>query len=90
MSTESERRRHHSRLARGSIGGEVSETTNVIPFPLMVRPRRAAADGRFRSGPGEYEFTEDELAGLDIPEMGVYAYPDLENPAAVAALGSST
>ena len=30
---------------------------------------------------------EDELMGLDIPEMGVYAYPDLENPEAVAALG---
>lgn len=29
---------------------------------------------------------EDELLGLDIPEMGVYAYPDLENPEAVAAL----
>jgi ammonium transporter, Amt family len=30
---------------------------------------------------------EDELVGLDIPEMGVYAYPDLENPEAVAVLG---
>jgi Amt family ammonium transporter len=29
---------------------------------------------------------EDEMAGLDAPEMGVYAYPDLENPEAVAAL----
>jgi Amt family ammonium transporter len=29
---------------------------------------------------------EDELAGLDLPEMGVYAYPDLESPQAVAAL----
>ena len=29
---------------------------------------------------------EDELAGLDMPEMGVYAYPDLENPEAVATL----
>ena len=29
---------------------------------------------------------EDELAGLDLGEMGVYAYPDLENPEAVAAL----
>jgi Amt family ammonium transporter len=29
---------------------------------------------------------EDELVGLDFPEMGVYAYPDLENPDAVAAL----
>jgi Amt family ammonium transporter len=29
---------------------------------------------------------EDELMGLDLPEMGVYAYPDLENPEAVDAL----
>jgi ammonium transporter, Amt family len=29
---------------------------------------------------------EDEMAGLDMPEMGVYAYPDLENPEAVATL----
>ena len=29
---------------------------------------------------------EDEIMGLDVPEMGVYAYPDLENPEAVAAL----
>lgn len=29
---------------------------------------------------------EDELAGLDLREIGVYAYPDLENPEAVEAL----
>ena len=29
---------------------------------------------------------EDEIAGLDMPEMGVYAYPDLENPEAVSVL----
>jgi Amt family ammonium transporter len=29
---------------------------------------------------------EDEIAGLDMPEMGVYAYPDLENPEAVGVL----
>ena len=29
---------------------------------------------------------EVELAGLDIPEMGVYAYPDLENPDATRTL----
>jgi ammonium transporter, Amt family len=29
---------------------------------------------------------EDELAGLDLPEMGVYAYPDLENPEATRTL----
>ena len=29
---------------------------------------------------------EDELLGLDLPEMGVYAYPDLENPEATRTL----
>ncbi|MGZ4141317.1 MAG: ammonium transporter [Actinomycetota bacterium] len=29
---------------------------------------------------------EDEIGGLDLPEMGIYAYPDLENPEAVATL----
>ncbi|MGH2726530.1 MAG: ammonium transporter [Actinomycetota bacterium] len=29
---------------------------------------------------------EDELLGLDMPEMGVYAYPDLENPDASRTL----
>jgi Amt family ammonium transporter len=29
---------------------------------------------------------EDEEVGLDLPEMGVYAYPDLEAPAIAAAL----
>ncbi len=29
---------------------------------------------------------EVELAGLDLPEMGVYAYPDLENPEASRTL----
>jgi Amt family ammonium transporter len=35
---------------------------------------------------------EDEMIGLDLPEMGVYAYPDLEPPsiaAGIAALGKS-
>jgi ammonium transporter, Amt family len=29
---------------------------------------------------------EDEIVGLDMPEMGVYAYPDLENAEAVKTL----
>ncbi len=32
---------------------------------------------------------EQEMVGVDLSEMGVYAYPDLENPEAVAALHSS-
>ncbi len=79
MSAESERRGHHSRLARGSIGGEVSNATNVIPFPLMVRTRKAAADGRFGSGPGDYEFSENELAGLCRWFSAMkYAFPGTE------------
>ena len=42
----------------------MSETTNVIPFPLMVRARKPAADGGFRAAPGDYEFTEKELGAL--------------------------
>jgi hypothetical protein len=42
----------------------VSETTNVIPFPLVVGTQRVAADRGFGSGPGDYEFTEKELAAL--------------------------
>ena len=67
-----------TRLARASIGGEVTEATNVIPFPLMVRPRKAA-DGGFRSGPGEYEFTENELAALCRWFSAMkYAFPGTE------------
>ena len=49
---------------RGSIGGSVSQTTNVIPFPLMVRARQATADSEAYSGSGGYEFIEKELAAL--------------------------
>ena len=38
--------------------------TNIIPFPLLVRRRRLAADGGSDATPGEYEFTEEELAAL--------------------------
>jgi hypothetical protein len=79
VSADCERSGHHSRLARASIGGEVSETTNVIPFPLMVRPRKSAADGGFRSGSGEYEFTENELAALCRWFSAMkYAFPGTE------------
>src|SRR5207237_1692598 len=74
-----ERGGHHSRLARGSIGGDVSETTNIIPFPLMFRARKAPGDGGFGSGPGEYEFCEDELAALCRWFSAMkYAFPGTE------------
>jgi hypothetical protein len=64
---------------RGSIGGKVSETTNVIPFPLMVRTKRPAADGGTSSGPGDYEFTAKELGALCRWFSAMkYAFPGTE------------
>lgn len=61
------------------FGGKVSEATNVIPFPSMLRARRAAAQGRPYSGPGEYEFTERELAALCRWFSAMkYAFPGTE------------
>ncbi len=69
----------HSRLVRGSIGGKVSDTTNVIPFPLMVRARRSPAEGGSCSGPGDHEFTEQELAALCRWFSAMkYAFPGTE------------
>ena len=57
----------------------MSETTNVIPFPLMVRARREAADGGFGLEPGDYEFTEKELAALCRWFSAMkYAFPGTE------------
>jgi hypothetical protein len=62
----------------GLIGGKVSETTNVIPFPLMVRRCETAAGG-FSSAPGDYEFTEKELAALCRWFSAMkYAFPGTE------------
>jgi hypothetical protein len=67
------------RSGRGLIGGEVSETTNVIPFPLMVRARKPEAVGGFGAGPGAYEFTESELAALCRWFSAMkYAFPGTE------------
>ena len=53
--------------------------TKVIPFPLARRPRKANADRRSRSGPGEYEFTENELAELCRWFSAMkYAFPGTE------------
>jgi hypothetical protein len=79
VAAERERSGHHFRLARGLIGGDVSETTNVIPFPLMVRTRKPATEGGSGTGPGEYEFTETELAALCRWFSAMkYAFPGTE------------
>jgi hypothetical protein len=78
VSAENGRSGNHIRLARGLIGGEVSETTNVIPFPLRVRARKPA-DGGFGSGPCDYEFSENELAALCRWFSAMkYAFPGTE------------
>jgi hypothetical protein len=60
------------------IGGKVSETTNVIPFPPMVRTRKPAAE-RSCSAKGDYEFTEKELAALCRWFSAMkYAFPGTE------------
>lgn len=64
MPGESKENGDHIRLVRGSIGGKVSETTNVILFPPMVRTRKPVTRGASHSGPGNYEFTEKERAAL--------------------------
>ncbi len=64
---------------RVRFGGNVSETTNVIPFPLMVRTRRSTANCMPYSGPGEYEFTERELGALCRWFSAMkYAFPGTE------------
>jgi hypothetical protein len=67
------------RRKAGSIGGKVSETTNVIPFPLTVRTRRATGEAAAGTGPGKYEFTERELAALCRWFSAMkYAFPGTE------------
>jgi hypothetical protein len=45
----------------------------------MVRTRKLAADGGFNTGPGEYEFTETELAALCRWFSAMkYAFPGTE------------
>jgi hypothetical protein len=57
----------------------VSNATNIIPFPVMVRARRSAAEGTPYSGPAEYEFTERELAALCRWFSAMkYAFPGTE------------
>jgi hypothetical protein len=68
---------------RGSTSGgkvdELSEQTNVIPFPLMIRRSRSAAEAGSLSGPGQYEFTDPELAALCRWFSAMkYAFPGTE------------
>ena len=66
-------------LAGFDFGGKVSETTNVIPFPAMIRARRFAAQGAPYSAPGDYEFTENELDALCRWFSAMkYAFPGTE------------
>jgi hypothetical protein len=61
------------------FGGKVSETTNVIPFPATRRARRLLAEGAPCSGPGDYEFTEQELDALCRWFSAMkYAFPGTE------------
>ena len=65
-----------TRLARGAIGGKVSETTNVIPFPLTGQTR---TDSEVTARPRDYEFTEAELAALCRWFSAMkYAFPGTE------------
>jgi hypothetical protein len=68
---------------RGStIGGKVnalSEKTNVIPFPLMIRSTKSAAEAACYSRPSQYEFTDRELAALCRWFSAMkYAFPGTE------------
>jgi hypothetical protein len=64
------------------IGGErdeVSEQTNIVPFPLTVRGVPPLADPAFDRAPTEYEFTEGELAALCRWFSAMkYAFPGTE------------
>jgi hypothetical protein len=63
-------------------GGKVddfSQKTNVIPFPLMLRTGRSAAEAAKLSGPAQYEFTDGELAALCRWFSAMkYAFPGTE------------
>jgi hypothetical protein len=70
-----------SRGFAGSTSGgavdELSDKTNVVPFPLMFRSRSAEIGSA--SGPGRYEFTDAELAALCRWFSAMkYAFPGTE------------
>ena len=58
--------------------GELSDKTNVVPFPLKMRNSKAAETGRV-FGPGLYEFTGRELDALCRWFSAMkYAFPGTE------------
>ena len=64
------------------IGGErdeVSEQTNIVPFPLTVRGVPPRADSASDRASTKYEFTERELAALCRWFSAMkYAFPETE------------
>jgi hypothetical protein len=64
------------------IGGErdeVSEQTNIVPFPLTVRGVPPLADSASDRAPTKYEFTDRELAALCRWFSAMkYAFPGTE------------
>jgi hypothetical protein len=58
---------------------QLSETTNVVPFPLRMRSRAAPAKASASPNPSGYEFTEGELAALCRWFSAMkYAFPGTE------------
>jgi hypothetical protein len=58
---------------------QLSETTNVIPFPLRIRPRAMPSRASDSPNPSGYEFTEGELAALCRWFSAMkYAFPGTE------------
>ena len=73
----------NGRLESGEvIGGErdeVSEQTNVVPFPMTVRGVRPLAGPASDPMPTKYEFTAEELAALCRWFSAMkYAFPGTE------------
>jgi hypothetical protein len=63
--------------------------TNVIRFPISLRARRQAGEGTTTQAPGEYEFTEKELADLCRWFSAMkYAFPGTEGVMVVSHLDS--
>jgi len=64
------------------IGGErdeVSDRTNIVPFPMSVRGVRPSADPASDPLPTKYEFTQTELAALCRWFSAMkYAFPGTE------------
>ena len=82
MSADGERIGDITRNFAGSTSGgevdELSDKTNVVPFPLMFRSSKSAEIGS-AGGPGRYEFTDTELGALCRWFSAMkYAFPGTE------------